>query len=82
VRIFEPATTRALNGLLVLHDLLNPEAPGAAGRAFASEQHKARALLSQQVHGGIYNLPYELEPAIRASAVIGMTSKPSVLFGH
>lgn len=82
VRIFEPATTRALSGLMVLHDLLNPQAPGAAARRFDSERDKARALLSQQIHGGIYNLPYALEPAIRAAAVIGMARKPGVLFGR
>jgi len=79
VQIFDPETTRALNGLLILHDLLNPHAPGAAG-VEALPTQKARGLLSQQVHGGIYCLPYALEPAIRAAAVIGMARKPSVLF--
>jgi hypothetical protein len=81
VQIFEPETTRALNGLLILHDVLNPHAPGAAG-VEALPTQKARALLSQQVHGGIYCLPYALEPAIRAAAVIGMGKKPSVLFAR
>jgi hypothetical protein len=40
---------------------------------------KAAAVLSQQVHGGIYNLPYPLEHAIRVAAVIGMGRRPSVL---
>jgi hypothetical protein len=79
VRIFEPPTTRALAGLLVLHDLLNPDAPGAAGRPFDSAADKAAALFSQQVHGGIYSLPYVLEPAIRASAILGMARRPTVL---
>jgi hypothetical protein len=82
VRIFEPPTTRALSGLLVLHDLLNPQAPGAAAQTFDNERQKVQQLLSQQVHGGIYNLPYALEPAIRCSAVIGMARKPGVLFGR
>jgi hypothetical protein len=80
VCIYEPATTRALSTLLVLSDLLNPEAPGAAAVQPASPRSKATALLSQQVHGGIYSLPYALEPAIRMSAVIGMGMRPSVLF--
>jgi hypothetical protein len=37
-------------------------------------------LLSQQVHGGIYSLPYELESAIRVAAVAGMAQRPSVLW--
>ena len=78
VRIFEPETTRALSGLLILHDLLNPDAPGSATRV-QDPAPKAAAVLSQQVHGGIYNLPYPLENAIRVAAVIGMGKKPSVL---
>ena len=82
VCIYEPATTRALSALLVLADLLNPAAPGAAGVQPASPKQKAEGLLSQQVHGGIYSLPYALEPAIRVSAVLGMGMRPSVLFGR
>jgi hypothetical protein len=78
VRIFDPDTTRALSGLLMLHDLLNPNAPGSAS-VQASASDKASALHAQQIHGGIYNLPYPLEHAIRVAAVIGMGSKPSVL---
>src|SRR5204862_6492784 len=78
VRIFEPDTTRALSGLLILHDLLNPHAPGAAARQFGDARTKAARLLSQQVHGGIYGLPYVLEHAIRVAALIGMGSRPDV----
>ena len=80
VCIFEPHTTRALSGLLVLHDLLNPNAPGAARVQPAAPREKAALLLSQQVHGGIYSLPYALEPAIRIAAVLGMAQRPSVLW--
>jgi hypothetical protein len=80
VRIFEPATTRALSGLLILHDLLNPVAPGAAAVRMTSAREKAERLLSQQVHGGIYSLPYVLEHAIRVAAMIGMGRRPSLLF--
>lgn len=79
VRIFDPAATRALSGLLILHDLLNPGAPGAAGVQPADTREKAAALLSQQVHGGIYSLPFVLEGTIRMAALIGMGRKPSVL---
>jgi hypothetical protein len=79
VRIFDPETTRALNGLLILHDLLNPAAPGAAAVQPDDARQKASALFSQQIHGGLYNLPYVLEQAIRVAALIGMSKKPSLL---
>ena len=79
VQIFDPETTRALNGLLVLHDVLNPEAPGAAGRTYATHRGHADALLSQQVHGGIYSMPFALDSAIRIAALLGMARKPTVL---
>lgn len=80
VRIFRPETTRALSGLLMLHDLLNPEAPGASGRAYASEVEKARAVRSQQVHGGAYSLPWQFESAVRTAAVMGLGMRPDLLF--
>jgi len=78
VRIFHPETTRALTTLLMLHDLFNPSAPGHA-RSPLSAADKPAALQSQQMHGGIYNLPYGLESAIRIAAVLGMGMNPSVL---
>lgn len=78
VRVFDPETTRALNGLLMLHDLLNPSAPGAASLALAPRD-KATAVLSQQIHGGICGLPFVLEGVIRAAAVLGLASRPSLL---
>jgi len=80
VRIFEPATTRSLSGLLVLADLFNPNAPGNPDTLSLRPRDKASALLSQQVHGGIYSLPYELEAAIRVAAVVGMAQRPKVLW--
>lgn len=81
VRIFDPIETRGLSGMLILHDLLNSSAPGAAGVQPSDVRQKAAALLSQQVHGGIYSLPYVLEHAIRIAALIGMGRKPSLLLG-
>ncbi len=73
VATLAPETTRWLNGLLVLHDLLAdpPDADSAAERA--------RALHAQQVHGGIYALPYALDPAITAAALIGLGRRPALL---
>jgi hypothetical protein len=80
VRIFEPATTRALGGLLMLHDLLNPEAPGAAEAHSTDCRAKASGLLAQQVHGGVYGLPWVLEDVIRVAALVGIANRPSLLF--
>ena len=80
VRIFEPDTTRALSGLLMLHDLLNPAAPGHAERAFETPRDRARAVRSEQVHGGVYDMPWIFEPTVRAAAIIGMTRRPSLLW--
>jgi len=79
VRIFEPDTTRALNGLLMLHDLLNPEAPGAAARKFASPVEKARAQRTQQIHGGVYNLPWQFDAVVRTAALVGAQKRPGLL---
>ncbi|HEY6881697.1 MAG TPA: hypothetical protein VI299_26905 [Polyangiales bacterium] len=76
VRIFDPATTRALSGLLMLHDLLNPSAPTARAE---SALDKARAVSSQPIHGGIYGLPWELEGVIRVAAVVGLANRPTIL---
>jgi hypothetical protein len=78
VRIFDAATTRALSGLLILHDLLNPAAPGAASGGGDARERAAR-LHTQQVHGGIYGMPHVLEGVIRTAAVAGMIRNPSVL---
>lgn len=79
VHIFAPETTRALSVLLMLHDLLNPAAPGHAAVNGSDVAQKLTLLHSQQMHGGIYNLPYQLESAIRIAALIGMGKNPSLL---
>ncbi|MBS2024760.1 MAG: hypothetical protein JST92_20380 [Deltaproteobacteria bacterium] len=76
VRIFDPPETRALSSLLMLHDLLNPQAPAGPQ---TNDPQRASKLFAQQVHGGIYCLPFALEESIRAAAVIGLGMKPSVL---
>ena len=81
VEAFLPEETRALNGLLLIHDLLNPNAPGAVPGAGASAGQRARSLLSQQVHGGLFAMPYALDPAIRVAAVLGLARRPSRLPG-
>lgn len=79
VRIFEPATTRAVSGLLMVHDLLNPEAPAAAGRTWASPLERAKASHVEQIHGGAYDVPWQFESAVKTAAVLGLGKRPDLL---
>jgi hypothetical protein len=79
VRIFEPPTTRAVSGLLMLHDLLNPEAPGAAAKQWPSPTDRARAVRREQIHGGVYDLPWQFETAVQTAAVLGLGRRPDLL---
>jgi hypothetical protein len=79
VHVFEPETTRALSGLLLLRDLLDPEAPGSVRHAAAEPQKRAARLFSQQVHGGLYSAPFRLEPTLRVAAVLGLARRPRLL---
>ena len=79
IRIFEPGTTRALSGLLMLHDVLNPNAPGSASRQYASAAERARAIRAEQIHGGVYALPWQFEQAVRIAAVLGLGRRPDLL---
>ncbi|PZR10491.1 MAG: hypothetical protein DI536_19805 [Archangium gephyra] len=80
VRIFEPPLTRAVSGLLMLHDLLNPEAPGAATQSHGSPEARAKAVRTEQVHGHVYDLPWQFESCVKTAAVVGMGKNPGVLF--
>jgi hypothetical protein len=79
VRVFEPETTRALSGLLMLHDVLNPEAPGSATRQYVNPIDRARALRTQQIHGGVYDLPWQFDSAVKTAAVLGLGKRPDLL---
>ena len=81
VRIFEPTTTRALSGLLMLHDLLNPAAAGAAERFTDAPEERARALRAAQIHGGVYGVPWQFESAVQSAAVLGAARRPGLLLG-
>ena len=69
VEIFEVPTTRALSGILILHDILNPVAA----------ERKTHELFSNQVHGGIYTRPYALDPMIRIATIMGLAQQPKLL---
>jgi hypothetical protein len=72
VETFAPETTRALSGLLTLHDLLNPAAPGAPGG-------DSRALFAERFHGGFHAVPWAMDPALRVAAVLGLARHPALL---
>ena len=78
VETFSPDTTRALNGLLTLHDLLNPAAPGAPG-GDAERRGATRVLFSERFHGGFHVVPWAIDPALRVAAVIGLVRRPALL---
>jgi hypothetical protein len=74
VETFAPETTRALNGLLTLHDLLNPAAPGAPGAAGGPG-----GLFAERFHGGFHVVPWAIDPALRVAAGIGLVRHPALL---
>lgn len=77
IEVFTPEQTRVLSTLLMLHDVLNPDAPAA--EPGLEPRQRARRVAAQSVHGGLRSLPFVLEPTIRAGAVVGLTKKPSLL---
>jgi len=66
VETFDPSTTAALNGLLTLHDRLDP----------AMAHRGVDELFTTRVHGGIYVTPYPIDPALRLAAGIGVLKDP------
>ncbi len=79
VNIFVPDITRALSSVLMVHDVINPDAPGAADKFYDANDEKARALRSQQIHGGVYNLPWQFDACVRVAALLGASRKPKLL---
>jgi hypothetical protein len=72
VEIFEVPTTRALATMLILHDILNPE---------AQKKDDVGSIFAKQVHGGIYSRAFALDPMIRIATVMGLVKKPKLLLG-
>ncbi len=81
IEIYEPATTRAISGLLMLHDVLDPQAPGAAARSHEPLLPRAKSVAAQSIHGGTRSLPWGLEATIRVGALIGLGKRPKLLVG-
>lgn len=81
IRIYPPDETRVLSTLLMLHDVLNPAAPGADPTGGPAAQ--GRRVASQAVHGGVRTVPFVFDATIRVAAVLGLARKPSLLrFGR
>jgi hypothetical protein len=77
IEVFLPDATRVLSTLLVLHDLLNPAAPGADPAG--GEAAQARRVVAQAVHGGVRSAPFVFDHTIRVAAVLGLARNPSLL---
>lgn len=77
VEIFTPEQTRVLTTLLMLHDVLRPDAPGACADGGPCAQ--ARRMAAQSIHGGVRSAPFVLDHTIRVAAVVGLGKEPSLL---
>jgi len=76
VRIFEPPLTRAVSGYLMVHDLINPDAPLNASQ---TNGDRSKLVHTSQIHGAVYDLPWQFESCVKTAAVVGMTKKPGIL---
>jgi hypothetical protein len=76
VDTYEPATTATLNGLLAIRDWLDPTAPANPAAEHPTSKDLAIALTSTRIHGGVYQLPYPLDRALRVAAAIGAAKDP------
>lgn len=75
VETFSSVTTASLNGLLTLRDWLDPRFP-ARPESPPNRAEKARVVTATRVHGGIYQLPYPIEPALRVATALGVARDP------
>lgn len=75
-----PSTARAIAGLLLLHDRLNPElgAPALSRQPLAAQMN---ALFARQFHGGLYAQPFALEGILRVAALRGLAQRPKLALG-
>jgi hypothetical protein len=77
VETYDPATTAALNGLLVLRDWLDPDAPCRPDPdPDRTGADLACALTTTRIHGGVYQAPYPVDQALRIAAGIGIAKDP------
>lgn len=69
IETFDPQTTAHLNGLLTLRDRIDPA-------ALTIRPAVPNDLFVARVHGGVYELPYPIEPALRVATGIGLAKDP------
>ncbi len=81
ILIARPETTRALAGLLTIHDVLERSAPVPASGERLAAATRAKQALAQQVHGGVYANPYALDGCITVAALRGLGKKPKLAAG-
>ncbi|HPE81887.1 MAG TPA: hypothetical protein PKZ35_18000 [Gammaproteobacteria bacterium] len=79
IDIFEPSTTKDLNGLLMLRDWLDPASPGNPARDFARALDRIEAMDAIKIHGGAHGIAYPAEPTIRMSALVSLARHPGQL---
>jgi hypothetical protein len=80
IEVFTPDQTRVLTTLMMLHDVLNPAAPGA-DRSGTEADH-GRRVASQAIHGGVRTVPWDFWRVIQLAAVIGLTKRPGLMIGR
>jgi hypothetical protein len=80
VEVYDPTQTRVLTTLMLLHDALNPDAPGADASGGPAAQ--AARVHAQAIHGGVRSLPWDFWSVIQNAAVLGLVKRPSVLLGR
>ena len=56
--------------------------PGVSPTPPADDAKRAAQLFTQQIHGGVYAVPYALGPAIRIAAILGLCRRPRLLFSR
>ena len=76
VETYEPSTTATLNGLLAIRDWLDPASPANPAMEYATRNDRAQALTSTRIHGGVYQLPYPVNEALRVAAALGTAKDP------
>jgi hypothetical protein len=76
IETYAPATTRSLNGLLTIRDVVDPDGPASPLHEFPDGAARASAVTTTRIHGGIYAFPYPLDAALRVATAIGVVRDP------
>ncbi|MGI8773454.1 MAG: hypothetical protein ACR2KQ_00365 [Actinomycetota bacterium] len=73
VEVFDPSTARALNSLLLLRDLKDPQAPGSPASELA---HPFDLFVEGAAHGGMWRLGYEPRSVLPLAVGVGLLRRP------